>query len=186
MRDYAKLSPRFWTGETGRAIRDAGRDAQVLALYLLTGPSSNMIGLYYLPIPTLCHETGLTKKGACKALQRLSEAGFARWDECSEQVFVPEMAAHQIGEPLQATDNRVKGIAKDWQSMRKSPFYMDFYWRYRDSYHLPAPLPQEAPSKPLRSQEKEQEQEISPSQGLELDSQVSAGATVIALGRAGR
>ena len=58
MRDYAIVSPRFWIGTTGRELRRLGPEVQVVALYLLTAPHSNMIGLYYLPIPTLCHETG--------------------------------------------------------------------------------------------------------------------------------
>lgn len=159
MRDYAKVSPAFWTGDTGRLIRAAGRDAQVTAFYLLTCPSANMIGLYYLPLPTLCHETGLTSKGALKALQRVSEADFGLFDPPSEQVFVREMAHHQIGPSLAPADNRVKGVIKEWQAMHKSPFYLDFWHRYRDAYHLPKPTratvsdgrkqsPFEAPSKP--------------------------------------
>jgi hypothetical protein len=50
MRDYAKVAPTFWNGETGKKIRELGRDAQVVALYLITCPSSNWIGLYYLPL----------------------------------------------------------------------------------------------------------------------------------------
>jgi hypothetical protein len=164
MRDYGKIKPQLWTGETGRAIKAAGRDAQLMAVYLLSCPSSNMIGLYYLPLPVVCHELALSRQGASKALQGLSEVGFAMWDEAAEQVFVVEMAAHQIADDLKATDNRVKGIAKDWQAMNKSPFYLDFYRRYRDAFHLPAPALPKAPPKPLRSQEQEQEQDKNPIQ----------------------
>ncbi len=38
MRDYAVVSPRFWTGDTGRFLRQHP-DAQRLALYLMTCPS---------------------------------------------------------------------------------------------------------------------------------------------------
>jgi hypothetical protein len=168
MRDYGKISPCFWTGETGKRIREAGRDAQILAIYLVTCPSSNMIGLYYLPLPTLMHEVGIDQKGALKGLASLSEALFAHYDADSEHVFVPEMAAHQIGEPLSSSDNRVKGVVREWISMRKSPFFMDFHQRYATSFHLPNPedmnIHIKAPCKPLRSQEQEQEQEqdISP------------------------
>lgn len=50
MRDYAKVSPRFWLGETGRELRKAGAEAQVVAFYLMTSPHANMLGLYYLPV----------------------------------------------------------------------------------------------------------------------------------------
>jgi len=122
-----------------------------------------MIGLYYLPLPTLMHEVGIDQKGALKGLASLSEALFAHYDADSEHVFVPEMAAHQIGEPLSSSDNRVKGVVREWISMRKSPFFMDFHRRYATSFHLPNPedmnIQIKAPSKPLRSQEQEQEQE---------------------------
>ena len=64
---YAVLVPTFWTGETGKRLRGYGRDAQVVALYLVTGPPAEMIGLYYMPLPTLMHEVGITQQGALKA-----------------------------------------------------------------------------------------------------------------------
>jgi len=170
MRDYARISPLFWTGETGRFIRSCGHEAQVIALYLLTSPGSNMIGLYYLPMVVLCHETGSPFEGASKALRRLSEGGFAHYDERSETVWVVEMARFQVGEKLKRDDNRVKGIQKELEQYRKSPFFLGFYGRYEKDFHL-APLPEmeapskplaspfEGPSEPLRSQEQEQEQE---------------------------
>lgn len=56
MRDYAKVSPRFWLGETGKELRKAGAEAQVVAFYLMTSPHANMLGLYYLPVLYLAHE----------------------------------------------------------------------------------------------------------------------------------
>jgi hypothetical protein len=130
-----------------------------MAAYLMTCPNSNMIGMYYLPIPTLCHEVGISKQGALKALRSLSEGGFAHYDPLSEYVFVPEMAHYQIGEPLSENDNRVKGIKNELQTMRKCIYFNNFLNRYRESFHLEEISPSEAPCKPLRSQEQEQEQE---------------------------
>ncbi|MBK7363037.1 MAG: hypothetical protein IPJ01_12135 [Micavibrio sp.] len=163
MRDYAIFRPTFWTGETGRRIRALGQDAQLIAAYLITCPSANMIGLYYLPLVTLCHETGSPMEGALQALRSLGDLGFAHYDAASEHVFVPEMAAQQIGGKLAKSDKRCKGIFKEWQAMRKSPFYKDFHARYKDAFHLPeiedSRSPLQAPCKPHRSQEQEQEQE---------------------------
>lgn len=166
MRDYAKIAPQFWTGTTGKRIRAHGRDAQVVALYLLTCPAANMIGLYYLPLPTLCHEVGIHPKGASKALRSLSEGGFAHYDEQTEHVFIPEMARFQIGSTLTQKDNRWKAIIKDLAAARSCSFIKDFYDRYAEAYQLPPteiakPLrrPFGGPSEPLRSQEQEQEQE---------------------------
>jgi hypothetical protein len=159
MRDYGKVRPAFWTGDTGRELRAAGRDAQLVALYLMTGPSANMIGLYHLPMPLLCHHTGLTREGASKALRRVCETGFCLFEGSTETIFVPQMARIQIGETLKVKDNRHKAVLKELRNWRKSPFLRDFYRLYGTDYNLPDDLPFEAPSKPLRSQEQEQEQE---------------------------
>jgi hypothetical protein len=149
MRDHARISPRFWIGSTGRAIRNGGHELQVVAFYLMTAPSSNMIGLYYLPIPMISHDTGVTLEGASKALQSLSEAGFAHYDRASETVWVVEMATWQTAPELLPTDNRVKGVVSQ----------LEPYKRYRVAYHLPELSPSEGASKPLRSKEKEKEKE---------------------------
>src|SRR5439155_917307 len=83
MRDYAKISPQFWIGSTGRKLRDAGPEATLVALYLLSNPHANMLGLYYLPQLYIAHETGLGIEGASKGLRRTIEAGFCDYDEAS-------------------------------------------------------------------------------------------------------
>lgn len=158
-REFAIVRASFWTGETGRKIREFGGDAQRVALYLITCGSSNLIGLYYLPVPTLCHEVGITLQGAWKALRCLSEAHFAYYDAPSEVVFVPEMAAIQVGESLKPADKRIKAIIREWQKHRKCLFYNDFYQRYGVPFYLPDPSPLKAPYEPLRSQEQDQDQD---------------------------
>src|SRR5580704_10965654 len=113
-RDYSIFRHTFWTGETGRKLRDAGGDAQRMAAYLITCASSNMIGLYYLPLPLVCHELGMTEQGTIKALQRVVESGFASFEGVEEVIFIPEMASQQIGEPLLTKDNRHKAVIKAW------------------------------------------------------------------------
>lgn len=180
MRDYAKVSSQFWTGETGKAIRAAGLEVRVVATYLLTCSSANMLGLYYLPLPLLSYETGIPIKGASKALRSLRDIGFADYCERSEQVWVPEMARFQIGETLDLRDKRRLGVIKELQMSRKSPFVFQFLQKYRDPYSLPEMAldsPYEAPCKPLDSPsdgvipphtppiEQEQEQEHAANEG---------------------
>lgn len=163
MRDYASVAPQFWTGKTGKKLREAGADAQRVALYLITCPSANALGLYYLPLPTLCHEVGISEEGASEALRRLFLAHFSHYDTSSEYVWVPEMARFQIGESLSAGDKRVKWIIKELMSLSKSPFFNEFLEKYRDLFKLQSvekiSRPIEGPSMPHRSQEQEQEQE---------------------------
>lgn len=165
MREYSKVRPRFWTGDTGREIRKLGPECQVIAFYLFTCPSANMLGLYYLAMPTLCHETGRPLQGALKALRSLREAKFAYYDPHTEHVYVPNMAREQIGDRLKRKDNRHIAVLRELETLRKTPFFNDFLNRYRDSFELHdveiepnSGSPSEGPSEPLRSQEQEQEQ----------------------------
>lgn len=137
MRDYSIAVPRFWTGDTGKRLRALGRDHQVIAFYLFTCPNANMIGLYYLPLPTLCHEVGgVTSEGALEVLRSLSEVGYAHYDEASDHVYIPGMAAIQVGESLTPKDNRCKAVARLLIEARKTPFFEDFLLRYAKAYHL--------------------------------------------------
>lgn len=162
MRDYGKVAPSFWIGATGKALRgDAG--AQLLALYLMTSPHANMIGVFHCPVLYMAHETGLPFEGASKALQRLIEAGFCTYEGESETVFVHRMAAFQVGESLSPKDNQVRGIQKDYEKMAPESIKQAFYAIYSEAFHLPGTekktSPLQAPCKPLASQEQEQEQE---------------------------
>lgn len=159
MREYAKVSPRFWIGPTGKTIRALGADCQVVALYLMTSPHANMLGLYHLPIPYLCADTGLSQQGASKALARLSEAGFCSYDEASEVVWVHEMARYQIGGSLKVNDKQCEGVRREYKCLPNNKFLQAFADRYGAQYHIVEARSFEAPSMTLRSKEQEQEQE---------------------------
>lgn len=176
MRDYGKVASTFWTGETGRAIRH-DQTAQIVALYLMTAPTANMIGLYYLPVVTIAHETGSPFEGASKALRSLCELGFCSYDEASEVVFVRKMARFQIGEEVKASDKRHKAILKELERYQKTPFYAQFYEEYGKCYYLPKPRGFEAPSKPLRSQKQKQEQKQEQEQEQEQEKNQREGDT---------
>jgi len=163
MRDYAKISPKFWIGQTGREIRHLGVDAQLMALYLLSCPNSTMIGVYYLPLAVLVHETQIPFEGASKALRSLCKVGFCSYDAELEYVWVHKMALYQLGGPLKPTDNRVKSIQEDYKNLPKLVFLKEFFEVYCTLFCLEKVRenrsPSEGPSKALRSQEQEQEQE---------------------------
>lgn len=163
MRDYSKVSPQFWTGKTGKALRKKGTEAVLVAAYLMTAPSSNMLGLYYLSLVSIAHETGLPFEGASKGLQWAIEAGFCDYDHEAEVVWVYEMASYQIANKLKPEDNRCIGIQTEFDNQPESKHLCGFYEKYRSAFHLkftPENVsPFEGASKPLRSQEQEQEQE---------------------------
>lgn len=163
MRDYGKVAPQFWTGQTGKALKAAGPEAVIVALYLMTSPHANMIGLYYMPKLYLAHETGLGEEGACKGLERAIEAGFCSYDEASEHVFVHAMARFQIADSLKADDKRCKGIENELAKAPKGALELAFRRIYAAAFNLKgiakSASPLEGASKPLGSQEQEQEQE---------------------------
>lgn len=159
MRDYAKVGPQFWTGKTGKAIRKQGSEGVVVAMYLMTSPHSNMLGLYFQPLMYMAYETGLGMEGASKGLQICVDAGFCSFDEASEMVWVHEMATYQIAEELKENDKRAAGIQKDYDNLQDNPFLGAFFDKYKAAYHLKNRRGTEGPSKPHRSQEQEQEQE---------------------------
>lgn len=162
MRDYGAVSPQFWIGKTGKGLR-GDPHAQLLALYLMTCPHATMIGVFHCPVVYMAHEIGLPFEGASKALRSLIEAGFCQFDEETDEVFVVRMAAFQIGERLDAKDNRCKSTAREYEKIQSSSMRAAFHATYSVAFHLPrlekTQSPFEAPSKTLRSQEQEQEQE---------------------------
>lgn len=176
MREYAKISPKFWIGETGKRLRSAGMEAQIVALYLLSNPHANMIGLYYLPKTFIAHETGLGIEGASKGLRGAIEAGFCMYDEASEVVYVCAMARFQVAESLKPADKRVTNILKVLMDVPKNPYFERFMSDYGDRFCLYAApdggCPTEGASKGLRSQEQEQEQE----QEKEIEENAPGGA----------
>lgn len=163
MRDYATVSPQFWLGKTGRDLRKAGAEAQIVAFYLMTSPHSNMLGLYYLPVLYLAHETGLGLEGASKGLERAIEAGFCSYDEATEMIWVHEMAAYQVGRALKPGDNKCAGVRNCYSALPENPFLSVFYERYKDDFHLNFKRGNERGMKGakegLRSQEQEQDQD---------------------------
>lgn len=172
MRDYGKVSPQFWIGETGKALR-GNPDAQVLALYLMTSPHATMTGVFHCPVIYMAHETGLTTEGALKGLARLIEVGFCEYDEASESVFVVNMAAYQIDDALKPDDKRVLGLRREVAKMAPARFQSRFVQVYGERFHLVEhgknASPLQAPCKPLPSQEQEQEQDKNPSASVKPD-----------------
>lgn len=159
MRDYGVIAPQFWTGATGKRLKAAGPEAVIVAMYLMTSPHANMIGLYYLPTIYLAHESGLGLEGASKGLASCIEAGFCLYDEASEHVLVVEMARFQIGTDLKPGDKRSKGVANALSKVPQGALLSRFLNRYAVAFSLEFSDVVEAPCKPLASQDQEQDQE---------------------------
>jgi len=147
MRNYATLSPLFWTSGTGKRLRE-NKDAQIIALYLMSAPATTMVGIFPMAIPTICHQTGLSAEDAAVGLKKCIDEGFCFWDESEELIFVPSLAKYQVGEKLKPRDLKIKGIMRALSPFKNHRFYDMFVDIYGDLYSLPIEE-NEAPSKPL-------------------------------------
>lgn len=134
MREFSKISPQFWLGETAKKLR-GHQEAQIVAMYLLSSPHANMIGMYYLPKMFISHETGLTLQGASKGLLRCIEAGFCSYDEEKEIIWVVEMANYQIGE-LKPSDKRSVGAQNEYLKVPYCNHSMAFFDKYSSTLNL--------------------------------------------------
>lgn len=163
MRDYSRVSSAFWTGETGRSLRK-NKDAQIVALYLITCPHANMIGVFRCPIIYISHETGLSLEGASKGLQCLLDVAFCTYEKDSELVFVHAMAKYQVGDEIKPKDKRQDSVQKQFNSLPEGIVKQGFFDRYGDAYNLiyikPLASPLQAPSKPEAGTGTEIETEI--------------------------
>lgn len=141
MRSFATVLSQFWTGRTGKAITAAGKDARIVATYLLTCEHANMLGLYRLPLLYAAEETGLKRREVADALTQLQDIGFAHYDEATDFVWVLEMARFQLGllpgEPLKEGDKRTKGAARLYKQIPSNPYLASFHDRYSEILSLP-------------------------------------------------
>lgn len=176
MRDYSKVSPQFWIGATGKKLRAQGIECQLVALYLMTCSHANMLGIYYLPKVYIAHECGLTLEGANKGLQSAIDAGFCSYDDPSEMVWVHEMATYQISEQLKAEDKRILGVQNEYNTIPDCPYLLDFFNKYKSQFFMTQVRGEQAPIKPLVSQEQEQEQIQEQEQKQEHDQEQEFGA----------
>ena len=164
MRQYAKAFPGFWTGKTGKEFRALGRDAQVLGFYLYTNPHAHHLGLYYLPLPTVVHETGMSLGTIQKLITKFAEMHYAYYDTDTEYIWVVAMAQKQVlgdDEQVNPNDKQWKGLLKEVAKLRSTVFYPEFFERYRSSFLLLDGLqpPSQAHRKPIASPSKHKRRE---------------------------
>lgn len=139
MRSYSNIVPTFWLRGSGKKLR-GNPVAQVLALYFLTAPSSNMIGLYYLTLTSICSETGISEADVKFYLPLINE--IVIYDLDHELVWIPEHAAYQIGESMHGNDKRRVSVMKELGLIGSHPFVAAFIKRYGDNYKLPVEISQ--------------------------------------------
>jgi hypothetical protein len=115
--------------------------AQLIALYLMSAPNANMIGLYYLPLSTIAHDVGCSVDSAAKALNILRAHSFCIYDHDAELVFVRTMARRQLridaGKSLSEGDKRFSMILKILKEINSRMLLLEFYSEYEMPLRLP-------------------------------------------------
>jgi len=86
MREYGQIQCAFWTNPQ---TQDLSAEGKLLACYLLTGPHSNGIGCYRLPVGYVTADLGWANETVSKTLSELSENGFAYRCERTGFVWIP-------------------------------------------------------------------------------------------------
>lgn len=146
MREYGKVAVSFWTGRSGKQLRDAGPEAMLLALYAMTSPHASMIGLYRLPLAYITNDTGLSLESVLGALRELDAAGLASYDPESEYIWLPEMARFECGERLEPTDKRVRHIQRLYEILPGIALTHSFFCRYGEPFNLRPRMDHGSPS----------------------------------------
>ena len=149
MRSFFKMSPQFWTGDTGRAIRQAGIKSQLMAAYLCLSPHASAHGIYYLPLNHVT-EAALSAKDVQTSMRELCDLGFCVYDVLGQSVWVIEMAKYQVGE-LKAKDRMVNWVNREYRQLPKSPFLAPFYDKYCDALRLESRRVSDSPWEALGS-----------------------------------
>lgn len=132
---YSQLRPEFWQGETGMALQ-GHKDAQILALYLISSPHNDMTGLFKVSKQYIAIDTGLTFDEIDAALAVLRRLCFAEYDPNTGLVFVVNMAREQIGRTLSAGDKRRKAIERHINKYRSSHLAHLWMDAYADDYGM--------------------------------------------------
>lgn len=150
--DFAVIRPNFWKRGTGKRIRGQ-KDVQILAMYLMSAPSNESIGIYFCEREEMAQHTGLTVEEIDAALVVLAEEDFAYYDTKEELVWVPNMARVRFGEELAPKDKRRGWVAKELTKLKGHRFVDDFVSRYADGYGL-EPISRDVQTDPKRIKDK--------------------------------
>src|SRR3990167_9250410 len=86
MREYGQVQSAFWGHPDIAQISDQGK---LLALYLLTGPQSNGLGCYRLPVGYVQSDLGWPEETVSKGFDELFRNGFCNRCERTKFVLIP-------------------------------------------------------------------------------------------------
>lgn len=132
------VDEKFWSGETGRELKMLGKDAQLLALFLITNPMANPLGLYNFTIEHVVRYLPMSVDEARLAMDALIGVDFVSYNDDTGMVFVHNMVSYQNGFNLKVTDTRLVSIHNKLRELpANEPLVQKFKAMYSDYLHLP-------------------------------------------------
>jgi len=125
---FCKIKPSFWHS---KKTVQMDPESKLLAIYLMTSPSFQMVGIYHIPKVTLHSHTGLPLEVIDRCLSALEAIGFLHYDENQQIVWVIDMAATQVADNPNL--KQIKGVrnelARLWEE--ESPFVAEWLERHK-------------------------------------------------------
>lgn len=161
MREFNKVSAKYWMTSVVKKIKRLGTDVMYLSIYLQTNHHTHSLGTFYLPLQYIAHDTGLDIQKIEEYIQELCKLDFCRYDFEQEYIWIKNYALEQSNGALKGGDSRIVQAQKYFEALPVLDFLQEFYLSHKDDFHLP-PLMEnqpkasvEAPSTPPRSTETE-------------------------------
>jgi len=103
---YYRITPRFWQDTDIR--NEWTEDMRFLAIYLMTSPHRNMVGLFYCPLCYIENDLQWQSKRLRVAFDALSSADFIRYDEKAQVILIVKGLKHDSP----STGKQVEGAIK--------------------------------------------------------------------------
>ncbi len=119
---YRSIETSLWSDPRIRGLKFQGR---YLFLYLITNTHTHVGGIYYLPRMAIALETGLSDKVSQTALDTLSGANLAHYDDDHQVVWVVNMFRYQG-----RGEKNAIAVANHLRTLHASPLIDDFLDRY--------------------------------------------------------
>lgn len=151
MRTYSKFLNSWWI----KTLPGLDTEAKLILIYLRTAVNSNLIGLFYCPIPYISADLQIEQQTVRSRIETLIARGRILYDFDTKQVYIPQMAEEENGREFKEKDNRIKFIQDLYDSVAPSPLCDKFFEDYGQGYRLkqradyrpyePLPIPPSGP-----------------------------------------
>ena len=116
---YYRVTPRFWQDSDVR--NEWTEDMRMLAIYLMTSPHRNMVGLFYCPLVYIESDLQWQSKRLRMAFDALVSADFIRFDEKAQVILIVNGLKHDSP----STGNQVAGAIKVLHTLPRTPLLKD-------------------------------------------------------------